>query len=366
MRDCFSPSSRWKIAYSQCWEDPDTIREALCITRDDDVLAVTSGGCNVLALLLDRPRSITAVDINPAQNHLLELKLAAILGLDHSDLLNFLGVMESGHRLAVYRHLRAHLSDGAQEYWGLHQEEIEAGVIHSGRFERYLRMFRRLVLPLIHHKERVQEALRPKSLEEQKSFYDHVWDTFRWRTLFHLFFGRWLMSRIGRYPGAFQHADLPSIAGHYMQRTRHALREIPVASNYFLQYMATGEYKTALPPYLSPENLGTLKSHANRVRIVTADLLDFLATTPAGTFSKFYLSDVFEFCSMEQYENALRQIVRVARPGARLCYYNNLVPRSHPGSLAPVIQSEDALADRLHCKDRSFVYRRVVVEQVSK
>ena len=62
------PSSG-SIGYSQCWEDPATVREALRITPDDDVLAVTSGGCNVLALLLDRPHSITAVDINPAQNY---------------------------------------------------------------------------------------------------------------------------------------------------------------------------------------------------------------------------------------------------------------------------------------------------------
>ena len=361
-----SPIVSRKVAYSQCWEDPETVREALRVTPDDDVLVVTSGGCNALALLIDQPRSITAIDINPAQNHLLELKREAVQRLSHDDLMCFVGARSSEDRKALYQRVRGHLSCAAQQYWDSRQDEIEQGVIHSGRFEGYLRLFRRFVLPLIHPKERVQRALAPKSLEEQRRFYDREWDTFWWRALFRLFFGRWLLSRFGRYPGAFQHADLPDISSHYLKRVRHALREVPVAENYFLQYMATGEYRTALPPYLDPEYFQTLRSHADRVRIITADLLSFLEATPAGTFSKFHLSNVFEYLTTEEYENVLRHVIRVARPGARLCYYNNVVKRSHPRSLDSMIQSEDDLARSLHWRDRSFVYQSVIVERVNK
>ena len=249
-------------------------------------------------------------------------------------------------------------------YWDLNRDDIEQGVIHRGRFERYLHHFQKLVLPLIHPRERVQEALRPKSLEEQRRFYDREWDTFRWRGLLRLFFGRWLLSRFGRYPGAFQHAALLDVSAHYLERTRHALREIPVASNYFLQYMATGEYRTAVPPYLGPQHSEALRCNAHRIRIVTADLLSFLAAAPTGAYSKFYFSDVFEFFSADDYETALRHVVRVARPGARLFYYNNVVERSHPRSLDYMIQSEDHFARSLHWRDRSFVYRSAVVERV--
>lgn len=366
MNHCPSVPFPWKIAYSQSWEDPHTVREALRITPDDDVLMVTSGGCNVLALLLDQPRSITAVDINPAQNYLLQLKLGAVLGLSHDDLLTFVGARQSGDRGALYHRIRKHLSGVAQRYWDLRQDDIEQGVIHTGRFERYLNLFRRLVLPLIHPKERIEELIRPKSLDDQRFFYDREWDTFRWRTLFRLFFSRQLLSRFGRYQGAFQYVDLPDVSAYYLKRARHAMREIPVASNYFLQYMAIGKYKTAAPPYLDAQYLEALRFHAQRIRIVTADLRSFLKTAPSGAFSKFYLSDVFEFFSTEDYETAFSDVVRVARPGARLCYYNNLVVRSHPKSLAPLIQSEDDLAQHLYWQDRSFVYRSVVVEKVNK
>ncbi len=354
-----------KIAYSQCWEDPDTVREALRIGPDDDVLAVTSGGCNVLALLLDQPRSITAVDINPAQNYLLELKRAAVLELSHDNLLSLVGARQSGKRWELYQQVRRRLPISARGYWDLCQDDIGQGVIHIGRFEQYLNLFRRLILPLIHTKRRVEEVLRPKSLEEQRCFYDRVWDTPRWRALFRFFFARRMLSRFARYQGSFQYADLPDVAAHYLERARHAMREIPISNNYFFQYMATGQYKTALPPYLNPLYQKNLRDQAHRICIITTDLKDFLETAPKESFSKFYLSDVFELFSSEQYGSALRQVARVARPGSRLCYYNNLVSRSYSKSLVPFIQNEDELAQSLHRKDRSFVYRSVVVQQVN-
>lgn len=48
------------------------------IDADSDVAVIASAGCNVLDYLLDDPRSISAADVNPRQNALLELKLAMI------------------------------------------------------------------------------------------------------------------------------------------------------------------------------------------------------------------------------------------------------------------------------------------------
>ena len=58
------------ILYAQCWEDPQIDREAFNIGPDDVVFSITSGGCNVLAFLLDNPRKIIALDLNPYQNSL--------------------------------------------------------------------------------------------------------------------------------------------------------------------------------------------------------------------------------------------------------------------------------------------------------
>ena len=65
------------IRYSQCWEDPACLYAGLDIGPEDDVLSITSAGCNTLALLLKGPRSVTALDFNPAQSHLLQLKVGS-------------------------------------------------------------------------------------------------------------------------------------------------------------------------------------------------------------------------------------------------------------------------------------------------
>ena len=116
-----------RIVYSQCWEDEESGRKALKITPDDELLVITSGGCNVLAFSLEYPRSITAIDSNPAQNHLLELKIAAIRGLEYDLFLRFLGVRRSDMRWVLYQTIRGYMSTAARDYWDTQRENIEQG-----------------------------------------------------------------------------------------------------------------------------------------------------------------------------------------------------------------------------------------------
>ena len=90
------------INYSQCWEDPILLNEALAINSQDIVLSVTSGGDNSLALLLKKPHKVISIDSNVAQKYLLELKSAAIGSLSHEELLEFLGAKKSSHREELF------------------------------------------------------------------------------------------------------------------------------------------------------------------------------------------------------------------------------------------------------------------------
>src|SRR5260221_14294040 len=65
------------LVYPQIWEDPDVDMEALAITPDCHVVAIASGGCNVLSYLIADPARITAVDLARAHVALNRLKLAA-------------------------------------------------------------------------------------------------------------------------------------------------------------------------------------------------------------------------------------------------------------------------------------------------
>lgn len=69
------------LVYPQIWEDPNIDMEALAITPECHVMAIASGGCNILSYLLANPQQITAVDLSKAHVALTRLKLAAAANL---------------------------------------------------------------------------------------------------------------------------------------------------------------------------------------------------------------------------------------------------------------------------------------------
>jgi hypothetical protein len=87
----FNLVHRHNLVYNTCWEDPRLDRAALDLGPDDTVLVITSAGCNVLDYALQGPRHVHAVDMNPRQNALLELKLAGLRRLDHPTFFSLFG-----------------------------------------------------------------------------------------------------------------------------------------------------------------------------------------------------------------------------------------------------------------------------------
>src|SRR5260370_39263421 len=65
------------LVYTQIWEDPEIDLEALALRPDCHVVAIASGGCNVLSYLTGDPARVTALDLSPAHVALNRLKLVA-------------------------------------------------------------------------------------------------------------------------------------------------------------------------------------------------------------------------------------------------------------------------------------------------
>ncbi|MEC8425511.1 MAG: DUF3419 domain-containing protein, partial [Myxococcota bacterium] len=71
-----------------------------------------------------------------------------------------------------------------------------------------------------------------------------------------------------------------------------------------------------------------------------------------------------EYMDLADTETILHEVARVGRPGARIVYWNLLVERHRPDSLADRIDRDESLARELGVQDRAFVYGAVQVEQV--
>lgn len=350
-----------RIRYATVWEDADVLCEALAPrAAGGRLLSIASAGDNALALLTLDPAEVVAVDLNPAQLACLELRVAAFRHLQDSELLPFLGVGDGTARDQRYRRLRPLLSDDARAFWDARPDLIARGVIHVGKFERYLRIFRRVILPLVHGRSRLERLIEPKEIEEQRHFYRNEWDTGRWRLIFRLFFGRAVMGRLGRDPALFDHVS-GNGAESILARTRYALTELPTASNPYLVHIMTGSFRPgALPRYLRPEHRSVIRERLDRLswRQSPAEVVE-------GDFDGFNLSDIFEYMAPAEHERVYQEITRRARPGARLVYWNMLVPRRRPAALEGAVYELEKLSRELHARDQAWFYQALRVDEVA-
>ncbi len=108
-----------RLVYPQIWEDPVVDMKALDIGPGHEVIAIASGGCNVLSYLTADPAGVTAVDLNGAHIALGRLKICAAQNLpDYDSFFRFFGRADARANVAAYdRRLRAKLDPAARAYW---------------------------------------------------------------------------------------------------------------------------------------------------------------------------------------------------------------------------------------------------------
>jgi len=352
-----------RIRYAQCWEDADVLLEALDIKPGSTCLSIASAGDNALAILSRAPRKVIAIDISRAQLAALELRVAAFRELSHSELLALMGSVDGYDREELYRRCRRHLSPVARCFWDQRAERIQFGIGSAGRFEDFVRIFRARVLPLIHSRRSVEQLLASKPRLERDCFYESEWNTVRWRLLFRFFFSRFVLGKLGRDQEFFRYAE-GQVAERILHRARYAMTELDPAANPYLEWIFTGQHSCEnLPFCLRAENFEAIRANLDHLEWRCCSLERFLESS-SDTFDAFNLSDVFEYISLQSYERLLCRLIHVAKPGARLAYWNFLVPRRRPESLATFLQPLKELSDSLFRRDKAFFYSDFVLEQV--
>jgi S-adenosylmethionine:diacylglycerol 3-amino-3-carboxypropyl transferase len=140
-----APPFKSDIFYSVQNEDYQT--ELAVLRRIDhaaplSVLMIAFSGENVLSVLTDdRVGCVDAVDMNPAQLHLCELRRTALHQLGRDEQIRLLGADPSRNRagdetmrLALYDRIRPWLPEEARTFWDARREgDLAFGVHHVGR-----------------------------------------------------------------------------------------------------------------------------------------------------------------------------------------------------------------------------------------
>jgi len=352
------------IRYAQCWEDADILLEALNVRPGGIYLSIASAGDNALAMLSKGPEKVIAVDLNPAQIACVELRTSAYRVLSHSEMLEFMGSKPSRRRQTLYKRCRKFLSPDMRKFWDQKVNDIEHGIGHIGKLEKYFFLFRRRLLPLIHTPEHVKRLFDLADSHKREHFYESTWNNFRWKTIFKMFLSRFVIGRFGRDPALFQYVK-GSVAERLFQRIRRGLTVLNPAENPYLQWIFLGEHKIALPYALRAENFHKIRENIDRLECRVQSVEDFLASPVAPPIDGFNLSDIFEYMSAENYHRLLRKIIDSGHPGTRLAYWNLFVSRCRPASLSGRIVSMTELSRKLHARDKTVFYSDFLVEELS-
>lgn len=333
------------LIYNTCWEDPAVDRMALGLQPDDVVLVITSAGCNALDYALLGPRRIHAVDANPRQTALLELKLAGIRALEFGDFWRAFGEGHHADFAALYRQrLRGLLSPFAQRYWDrharwFHQADPRDTFYFFGLAGRVARVFRAYLAMKPRLRRAIEDMVEAPALDEQRRIYDQHIAPLLWSRAVRWALSRQItMSMIG-VPHA-QTAEVErqnggGVPGFVREALEYLCRELPLRNNYFWTLYFRGRYTPDnCPEYLKPGNFAALKDGlAERVVPHTATVADFLEEG-GEPISKFVLLDHMDWMSEVQPEALAREwqaILRRAAAGARVLFRS---AHAHPRFLA--------------------------------
>jgi betaine lipid synthase len=119
--------------YSLSWEDPRADEPYLKVQKGDVCLTLTSGACNAFDLVLQDADAVYCVDMNPAQSHLLEIKMVAMQSLPYEDVWRLFG--EGKHPQfpdLFYSRLAPFMSGRCQDFWSSRFHYFKNGLYFYG------------------------------------------------------------------------------------------------------------------------------------------------------------------------------------------------------------------------------------------
>jgi S-adenosylmethionine-diacylglycerol 3-amino-3-carboxypropyl transferase len=380
-RTWFSLIHCHNLVYNTCWEDPRLDRQALNLGPEDIVLVITSAGCNALDYALLGPRHIHAVDINPRQNALLELKLAGIHHLDYDTFFALFGRGRLRTWRTVYQEqLRPALSFKARAYWDRRLEWFSGeGRRPSFYYYGTAGTLAWLIRFYIDHVAKVRAPLNTllaaPSLAEQRRIYDEQLRDVFWTRLM-----RWTMDRdttlsllgVPRVQRQQVERSYPGGVVQFIQdRVETVFTQLPLYDNYFWRVYLTGQYtEDCCPEYLSRDGFARLKAGlAQRVTTHSCSILEFLRRH-RGRISRFVLLDHMDWLSAghnqilgEQWGAIIERAARGARllwrsGGLKVDYVDPIEVRlrGRRQRLGDLLTYQHDLAAHLHARDRVHTY----------
>lgn len=359
------------LVYPQIWEDPLIDMEAMSLAPSHHIVAIASGGCNMLSYLTAAPIKITGVDLNAAHIALNRLKHSAIKHLHYADFHSLFANAACARNVVIYdRKLSRNLDLQTRRYWSARdwrgQRRIDAftrGFYRSGLLGRYIATGHRLARMLGGDPSAIT---RTNSMEKQRAAFDQ-----ELRPLFrHPLVRRLLDQRASLIGLGIPPAQYDALSGgrpmHEVieERLERLACGYDLKDNYFAwqafnraySHEATGP----LPPYLDHRNFASLRERIADVRLFNRSLTSHLSKAPACSVDRYVLLDAQDWMTDADLLALWQEIARTARPRARVIFRTAGVETILPGRIRQdLLDQWDYAADQsrdLTKRDRSAIY----------
>tara|TARA_B100000886_G_scaffold337097_1_gene297151 strand:+ start:77 stop:1144 length:1068 start_codon:yes stop_codon:yes gene_type:complete len=317
------------INYSLCWEDQDILK--VLHQEGHDILIIGSGGCLSLSSLAIQDVRMHIIDINELQIKLIKLKVCAFNNLSYDDCMYFFGTFtppkKSVKRIDILLHLLEYLPKNDQSFWKLNRNSITKGLIHIGKWERYIRIWNKYFLPLVVGHKTITDFINSNKIEDQISIYNNKIDNFYYQLIFKTFTSKIIQSRFGRHPDLLKHfKDSPGDIWH--DRLKKAWCKIPIFKNYFFRYILESHYREsmALPNWAIRENYDIISKRTSNVSFYTNSLTEYLLNTDKN-FDMIYISNITDTLDQRESDILFNQCAASLKKEGKLIIWNNLVER---------------------------------------
>jgi len=361
------------LVYPQIWEDPVVDLAAMALAPGQHVAAIASGGCNALSYVAVEDVRVTALDLNPAHVALNRLKLAIVRHApDYETFARFFVSAADAETAKIYDTLLApHLDAATRAYWD------GRDMLGRRRISYFARRFYRQGLlggfitmghwvSRLHGRNPAKVLAATSRAEQERIFNEELAPLFDMRHM------RWLMSKpaslfgLGIPPSQYDalKGNAPHMADVLKARLARLSYGFDLEDNYFAWQAFGRGYKVGgngpLPPYLARSNWETLKARAHNVSVVHAKFDEHLARLAAPTYDAYVLLDAQDWMTDAQLTALWREIVRTAKPGARVIFRTageeTILPGRVPSAILGRFRYDAAQSRAFTERDRSSIY----------
>ncbi|HWD41464.1 MAG TPA: DUF3419 family protein [Fimbriimonas sp.] len=317
-------------------------------------LCIASGGDTALSLLRSNADEVTAIDVNPAQLYLVELKVAALRRLPYSELIR---CMTEDAR-SSYTPLRDSLGPEAQAFFDARIPALRHGLQTCGKVDGLIAALARL-LPFVHRKRTLVELLSQPTIDRQREFYRKRWNTWAWRAGLTLLVNQ--ASLALAYSRRFGMAAGTNFGRYFLSGFDQVFEESPAASNPFVwQVFLSREKNLPLPDWLSEEAGAAIRAKLDRLTLACGDVADVLLSR-RSQFDFASLTNILDGADLEYRRILARSLMHGVKDEGLI------VIRSFFPSETGLVEASDGRLKRLESPDivdRSVFCRHVEVLQV--